>query len=259
MPENGGTPAVPAGPPVPYYSSAPKPVEAEPFDADFKDVVFAVFAYILGYFFCRWVLAATQGWGIAAFTAVYLASTLLYFIKKGVRPVAASWFWFAVTLLTGLSFALWADIGLGPLRSLFLFCSSVYWVLSAASVQVAGKTGNLLFLDGLNALFVIPFSNFLNQYKAFAWLRGERQRDAKKGLRRFPRRDPRAYRPPHSDAAAAGGRQRRVCRPDRRFSGAVPVRLGKDRRISIVLLSRRPISGVSVRARFRRGREAKDE
>jgi hypothetical protein len=182
LPENGGTPVPQEGPPVPYYSSAPKSAEAEPFNADFKDVVFAVFAYILGYFFCRWVLAAAQGWGVAAFTAVYLASTLLYLLKKGVLPGAASWFWFAVALLTGLSFALWADIGQGPLRNLFLFCSAVYWVLSAASAQIAGKTGNLLFLDGLNALFVIPFGNFLNQYKAFSYLKGEKKLDAKKAF-----------------------------------------------------------------------------
>jgi hypothetical protein len=103
-------------------------------------------------------------------------------LKTGGRPGAASWCWCAVALLTGLSFALWADIGLGPLRNLFLFCSAVYWVLSAASAQIAGKTGNLLFLDGLNALFVIPFGNFLNQYKAFSYLKGEKKLDAKKAF-----------------------------------------------------------------------------
>ncbi len=181
-PENGETPVPQEGPPVPYYSAAPKAADAAPFQADLKDVLFAVFAYILGYLFCRWVLVSTFGWGVAAFTAVWLASALLYLLRKGVRPGAASWFWFAVTLLTGLSFALWADIGLGPLRNLFLFCSAVYWVLSAACAQVSGKTGNYLFLDGLNAVFVIPFGNFLNQYKAFSCLKGEKRRDAKKAF-----------------------------------------------------------------------------
>jgi hypothetical protein len=128
------------------------------------------------------VLAAAQGWGVAAFTAVYLASTLLYLLKKGVRPGAASWFWFAVALLTGLSFALWADIGLGPLRNLFLFCSAVYWVLSAASAQIAGKTGNLLFLDGLNALFVIPSAISLINIGVLV-PQGRKKVDAKKPFR----------------------------------------------------------------------------
>jgi hypothetical protein len=85
-----------------------------------------------------------------------------------------------VTLLTGASFALWTGDGLMPLRNMFLFLSAVYWVVSTASVQVAGKTGNFLFLDSLNALFVLPFSNFLNQYKAFARLKADKKGDTKK-------------------------------------------------------------------------------
>ena len=178
-PENGGMPLPAEGQPFSYYVPAPK-TGSEPFNADQKDALFAVFAFVLGYFFCRWVLGSTFGWGIAAFTAVYLGTVLLYLVKKGVRPGAASWFWFAVTLLTGLSFALWADIGLQPLRNLFLFAAAIYWVVSAASVQVSGKTGNYLFLDGLNVLFVIPFNNFLNQYQAFAWRKNGRKTDGKK-------------------------------------------------------------------------------
>ncbi len=178
-PENGGMPLPAEGQPFSYYVPAPK-TGSEPFNADRKDALFAVFAFVLGYFFCRWVLGSTFGWGIAAFTAVYLGTVLLYLVKKGVRPGAASWFWFAVTLLTGLSFALWADIGLQPLRNLFLFAAAIYWVISAASVQVSGKTGNYLFLDGLNVLFVIPFNNFLNQYQAFAWRKNDRKTDGKK-------------------------------------------------------------------------------
>ncbi len=180
-PGNGGVPLPADGQPIPFYAPVQK-TETAPFNADIKDVVLAVFAFILGYFFCRWVFVSTQGWGIAVFTAVYLGAVLFYLIKKGVRPGAASWFWFAVTLLTGLSFVLWANIGLGPLRNLFLFCSAVYWVISASSVQVAGKTSNYLFLDALNAVFVIPFCNFLNQYKAFSWHKGEKKRDAKKAF-----------------------------------------------------------------------------
>ena len=170
-------PDQPAGPSgeavqVPRVSHYQQPVTAAPktpaFAADIKDGIFALFTFILGYFFCRWVLTSFFGWGAAVFTVVYLGSVLLYLLKKGVRLSAESWFWFAVTALTGLSLALWNNIGLIPLRSMFLFCAAVYWVLSATSSQISGQTSNLLFLDGLNAVCVIPFRNYINQYRALS-------------------------------------------------------------------------------------------
>lgn len=155
---------------------------AEKFTADKKDAFFAIFAYVLGYLFCRWVLTSLQGWGTAVFTTVYLVYVLAYLLVKGVSPAKASWFWFGVTLLTGWSFALWDNVGISPLRNLFLFCAAVYWVMSAVSAQIAGKTGNLLFLDGINAVLVIPFRNFINQYRAFGALRGSREKENKKAL-----------------------------------------------------------------------------
>ena len=154
--------------------SAPMPA-VRSFKADVKDGIFALFAFILGYFFCRWVLTSFFGWGAAVFTGVYLGSALFYLLKKGVRLSGESWFWFAVTALTGLSFALWNNNGLIPLRSMFLFCAAVYWVLSATSTQISGQTSNFLFLDGLNAVCVTPFRNFLNQYRALAVFKGSRE------------------------------------------------------------------------------------
>ncbi|NLA86671.1 MAG: DUF4173 domain-containing protein [Clostridiales bacterium] len=151
------------------------PGQTPPFAAEKLDSVFALFAFILGYFFCRWVLTAFYGWGAAAFTAVFLGSALFYFLKKGVRLSGESWFWFAVTLLTGLSFALWNDIGLIPLRNIFLFCAAVYWVISATAAQLGGRTGNYLFFDGLNAVCIIPFRNFINQYRALGALKSTRE------------------------------------------------------------------------------------
>ncbi|NLT15258.1 MAG: DUF4173 domain-containing protein [Clostridiales bacterium] len=180
-------PDEPSGQPEqqPAYPSVPAPhtlPSTPPFAAEVKDGVFALFAFILGYFFCRWVLTSFFGWGAAVFTAMYLSSVLFYLLKKGVRPTRESWFWFAVTALTGLSSALWNDMGLIPLRNMFLFCSAVYWMMTAASVQISGKTGNYLLLDGINAVCVIPFRNFINQYRALGALRGGRQKDRKKIL-----------------------------------------------------------------------------
>jgi hypothetical protein len=173
---------------VPYYVRPGQPAavpSTQPFAAEVKDGVFALFTFVLGYIFCRWVLTAFYGWGAAVFTAAYLGSVLLYLLNKGVKPSKESWFWFTVTALTGLSYALWNDNGLIPLRNMFLFCSAVYWTMSAAAVQVAGRTSNFLFLDGLNAVCVIPFRNFINQYRALGALRGGREKDNKKSCLSF--------------------------------------------------------------------------
>ncbi|SHH75325.1 protein of unknown function [Sporobacter termitidis DSM 10068] len=166
-----------------YLQPAPAAVpKLPPLAADRRDGYFAIFAFVLGYLFSRWVLGTVQGWGTAVFTTVYLASVLAYLLVKDVRLPKSSWFWFAVTLLTGWSFAFWDNTGLMPLRNLFLSCAAVYWVAAATNVQIGGKTGNLLLLDGINSVLLIPFRNFANQYRALGALRGKRERDLKKAL-----------------------------------------------------------------------------
>jgi hypothetical protein len=175
-------PTPPALQPVEMQPVVPSVSPGLPFKADFKDGIFAIFAFILGYIFSRWVLGATHGWGVAVFTAVFLASVSLYLLKKGVRFSAASWFWLIVTLLTGISFALWNENGLMPLRNLFLFCAAVYWVLCATNIQLAGKTGNYLILDVINGVLIVPFRNFINQYISLGVFRSGRVKTGKKGL-----------------------------------------------------------------------------
>lgn len=163
-------------------SQTPMAETAAYFKPDKKDSVFALLAFVLGYLFCRWVLTSGFGWVVAVFTTVYLGMVLIYLCVKGVRLPAESWFWFGVTLLTGISFALWDNIGLMGLRSLFLFCSAVYWVISATASQIKGCTGNLLLLDGVNAVFVIPFRNFPNQYRSLGALKSGTENRRKKVL-----------------------------------------------------------------------------
>jgi hypothetical protein len=185
QPVSAPPPAIgPVSPAAPYYASAPivaKP-SIPPFQAELKDSIFALAAFVLGYMFCRWVLTSFYGWGIAVFTALFLSAATAYFLARGIKPDTRSWFWFSVTLLTGLSFALWSDIGIAGLRTLFLFCAAVYWVLSATNVRLDGKTSNFLLLDGLNGVFAIPFRNFANQYRALGALRRSSKRDGKKAL-----------------------------------------------------------------------------
>lgn len=141
-----------------------------PFTADIKDSYFALFAFILGFIFARWVLFSGQGWGVSLFTLLYCSSMTVYLLKKGIHIPKAGWFWLAVVMLIGLSYGLWSNNGLAPWQGLLLFGSAVYWILSATGSLILGKTSNLLLLDGYRALFAIPFSNFGCQYKSLALL-----------------------------------------------------------------------------------------
>lgn len=141
-----------------------------PFKPDRWDSYFALFAFVLGFFFARWVFFSWQGWGVTVFTLVFCGSVTLYLLKKGVRIDRAGWFWLAVVVLIGLSFGLWSNNGLAPLHGLLLFGSALYWIISATGLLIMGKTSNYFVLDGCNALFVIPFSNFGCQYQSLAQL-----------------------------------------------------------------------------------------
>ena len=138
----------------------------EPFIADSRDTIFAVLAFVLGFFFVRWVMFSWQGWGVAVFTFGYYIAVTMYFIKKGVTITRSGFFWLAVVVLVGISYSLYSNNGLEPWRSLFLFCAAVYYVISASGHLILLNTSNWLILDGINAMFVIPFKNFGCQYKS---------------------------------------------------------------------------------------------
>lgn len=140
------------------------------FAADRTDGIFALGAFVLGFLFARWMLFAWQGWGVTVFTLVYCGSVTLYLRKKEIRMTRAGRFWLTITVLTGCSYTLYANYGLEPWRSLFLFWSAVYWVISATGLPILGKTGNWIVLDSINAFWVIPFRNFGRQYQSLAYL-----------------------------------------------------------------------------------------
>ncbi|GBF34864.1 hypothetical protein DCCM_3984 [Desulfocucumis palustris] len=147
-----------------------RPGAKEPFEADRRDGIFALFTFILGFYFARWVLFSWQGWGVTLFTLGFCGAVTVYLLKKGVLIPRAGWFWLTVVALTGISFSLWTNNGLEPWRSLLLFCGAVYWIICATGLPILGKTSNLIMLDGLNGLFVIPFRNFGCQYKSLSFL-----------------------------------------------------------------------------------------
>jgi len=142
----------------------------EPFEPDRKDGIFAVLAFVLGFCFAHWVLFSWHGWGVTMFALGYCATITVYLLKKGVHISRAGWFWLVIVVLTGISFSLWTNKGLGPWPGLLLFCSAIYWIICATGLQILGKTSNLIGLDFCNALFIIPFMNFGCQYKSLVCL-----------------------------------------------------------------------------------------
>lgn len=140
----------------------------EPFAADRKDSIFALVTFVLGFFFTRWVMFSWQGWGVTVFTISYCVAITVYLRKKGVCIPRSGYFWLAAVVMIGISYSLYGNNGLEPWRSLFLFCTAVYFVLCATGRLIQGNTSNWLFLDGINGLFVIPFKNFGCQYKSIS-------------------------------------------------------------------------------------------
>lgn len=138
----------------------------EPFIVDRKDTVFAMLSFILGFFFVRWLLLSWHGWGVTAFTIGYCFAVTMYLVKKGVSISRSGFFWLAAVVLIGISYSLYSNIGLEPWRSLFLLCAAVYYVINATGRLILSNTSNWIVLDGINAMFVIPFKNFGCQYKS---------------------------------------------------------------------------------------------
>ena len=140
----------------------------EPFAADRKDSIFALFVFVLGFLFARWVMFSWQGWGVTVFTIVYCFTTTTYLMKKGVHMTRPGFFWLAAIVLVGISYSLYENNGLEPWRSLFLFCAAPYYVICATGQLILCNTGNWFLLDGINGLFVIPFKNIGCQYKSLS-------------------------------------------------------------------------------------------
>lgn len=160
-------------------STVVKPRILESFEPDRRDGIFALLAYVLGYCFAHWVFFSWQGWGVTLFTLAYCAAVGIYFSKKGVHMTWAGWFWLAIVVLTGISFSLWTNNGLGGWPGLLLFCSAIYWITCSAGLQILGKTSNLIVLDFINAILLIPFRNIGGQFKSLGFLSRNRRAESR--------------------------------------------------------------------------------
>jgi len=138
------------------------------FNPDKADLWLACVSFVLGFLFMRWVFFAWQGWGAALYTVLFIAVVLFYLKQKGKRMAGEAWFWFALLLLTALSFALWPGHGVFFWRSLLLLGTAIYWVRMVAGVNLCGKTSDWLPLDLLRAFFSTPLVYFSAQYSILA-------------------------------------------------------------------------------------------
>lgn len=160
-------------------STVVKPRAMESFEPDRQDGIFALLAYVLGFCFAHWVFFSWQGWGVTLFTLAYCTVVGIYFSKKGVHMTREGWFWLAIVVLTGISFSLWTNSGLVGWPVLLLFCSAIYWITCSAGLQILGKTSNLIGLDFINSILVIPFRNIGCQFKSLGFLSRNRRAESR--------------------------------------------------------------------------------
>lgn len=133
------------------------------------DVVFACGFLALGWMFWELQLWSSWQWfgnasaGTALFTVLFVGTVLFYVYFAKLCPPRESWFWLAVLLCLGLSYVLpYGGDLLGVVHYGALLFTAEYWTLSVTGrLLKSGKTSNWLMLDVINALFVLPWGNFM--------------------------------------------------------------------------------------------------
>ena len=137
------------------------------------DAAFACGFLAVGWLF--WELQLWSGWrwfgnagtGTALFTALFAGAVLAYVYLSKLRPPRESWFWLAAALPGAWLRALRRR---RTDRYGALLFTAEYWTLSATGrLLKSGKTSNWLPLDVLNALFVLPWGNFMRLPAAFVF------------------------------------------------------------------------------------------
>ncbi len=161
--------------------NTPKPIKQkrEPFNATTTDAIFALVSLVLGFLFVGWCLMFWHGWGVSAFTVLYVASVLLYAKSKAIKPATNSWVWLALLLVVGASFSIWIGGSLAFVRFAFLFGLALYWTASVFNGLLTKRTGDYLLLDIFNILILVPFNNLFSFFKSFSAFKRKPKSDAK--------------------------------------------------------------------------------
>ena len=130
------------------------------------DTAAALLYFFLGYGFTLLFFTFTGSFTArtAVFTVCYAGAVLLYCFLNRRRPAPESWFWLAIMLSVGISFAFWSRFGI--LQFLALVVTAAYWTLSVTGrLTDQGKTSAFLWADLLTALCLMPLQNLPAQYQ----------------------------------------------------------------------------------------------
>lgn len=131
---------------------------------DSRDKLFAWIYLVLGYGFIQIFKGGDIFKNFAMFTAVYTLVVMAYLYARGKKPTKESYFWMVILLGIGIPYAWWSIMPL--LQMLALIFIAAYWTLAATGgLMGKQKTSQWVICDSLNALFVIPFSNFICHVK----------------------------------------------------------------------------------------------
>lgn len=137
------------------------------------ELLVAAVSYFLGWIYVDAFFYGEKLW-LVVFTAVFCAGAMVIHRKNLKR--GEHWLWLGCLWLMLLCYVfdrchVWSEI----LVWLFLHAFAVYWVLSLAGLQVEGRSGSFVVLDGLNALILYPFKHFFTFLRTRVLLWGARQ------------------------------------------------------------------------------------
>lgn len=127
---------------------------------DKTDRGFVWIYFILGYIFIYTFTSGDFDVWFSVFAAFYVTAVLVYVLVKGRKLSKESWFWTGIVLAIGLPYGFWSVMP-GP-QTLAFIVTAAYWTLVVNGCLLDnGKTSQWVMFDMLNALFVVPFCNFL--------------------------------------------------------------------------------------------------
>lgn len=161
-PGSSYVPGPAGGPGAPPLANPPVLKVKEPFHVSVWDGWMALWMAFIGYLYIdTWLTTQfVAGWGITVFTAFFIGGVMLYRHWLKIPIPKASWFWFTVVGLAGISFSLFREDSMAGYRLLLLHGSVLVWCASLFGTMIAGKISNYSVMDGINSLLIIPFRNF---------------------------------------------------------------------------------------------------
>ncbi|MGL5513241.1 MAG: DUF4153 domain-containing protein [Sporomusa sp.] len=105
------------------------------------------------------------GVGVSITAVLFGLSIMAYAHKEKRKLPAEGYFWLAVMILSALSYSFVYHQSLGWFHPVFLRLTVLYTVMVLLGALIKKKTSQFLLFDGINMLFIIPFSNYVEQWR----------------------------------------------------------------------------------------------